>query len=143
MTVTACVIRGLQADVEAGRDGVLLDLGQRHPLPVQRVGHGDGRLTPVAATAAMSSGLPKPPLAVTGTVDRVADLLHQRDVEALARAFLVDRGQQDFAHAARDRFLHPLDHVAAGALAAVVGVGLPLAGRDALGLDASTMHCEP
>ena len=70
-----------------------------------------------------------PPLAITGTRTASRHRAGQLDVEALARALLVDGGQQDLAGAELDRALGPVDDVEPGVLAAVVGIGLPAAVR--------------
>jgi hypothetical protein len=75
---------------------MVLDIGEAHALPVQ----GIRDRNPRHAGRTDGCQVVRVPEATAGRhrhIHRVADLLHQRDVEALARAFLVDRCQQDLA----------------------------------------------
>src|ERR1700722_5576180 len=66
---------------------------------------------------------------------RLADLTDQIDVKTLAGALPVDRGQKDLPGPYFDTAPAPWQDVQAGPLPAIIGIGLPFALGDLLGLD--------
>ena len=79
--------------------------------------------------------MPTPPEAITGTGHRIGDGAGQLQVEALAGAVAVHRGEQDFAAPQRHHVARKVHRIDAGRLAAAMGEDLPSAGRHRLGID--------
>ncbi len=67
--------------------------------------------------------------------DVIAGARQQLDIEALARALAVDRGEQNLPGTESFAFSHPVQHIYARRLAAVVRKRLPAVGAVLLGLD--------
>src|SRR3954470_20035819 len=118
MTTTSAAMVGSHFD--AGRTRTGPHVVEPRSLIVEEVGHGNGVRARGARRDQMLDGA-HAAARDQRDANRGAHGANELHVEAFARALVVDRSHEDLARAELFAFASPLDHVLAGALAAVVG----------------------